>query len=49
MKRKLLIKSKKINFFPSYTIKNNNGNLIKILEKKKYVVEKFCRVLYFRD
>ena len=49
MKKKLLIKSKKINFFPSYTVKNNNGNLIKILEKKKYVIEKVRRVLYFRD
>lgn len=35
MKRKLLTKNKKINFFPARIIKNNKGNLIKILEKKK--------------
>ncbi len=41
MKKKLLIKSKRINFFPTYTVKNNNGNLIKILEKKNTSLKKF--------
>ena len=41
MKRKLLTRSKKINFIPSYIIQNNKGNLIKILGKKNSLFKKF--------
>tara|TARA_B100000945_G_scaffold244373_1_gene200630 strand:+ start:706 stop:1140 length:435 start_codon:yes stop_codon:yes gene_type:complete len=41
MKRNRLIKRKKINFFPSNVIKNNKGNLIKILRKRSIHHKKF--------
>ena len=46
MKRKLLTRSKKINFIPSYIIQNNKGNLIKIIGKKTHYLKNLLSVIF---